>query len=101
MAILRLVIALSLIAAFAVSGARADARRGEAFAQQWCSVCRATRPGLTSPRPKSPRFPDIAADPSTTDACLNTTSHMAIPKLKLTARDQDDVIACVPGGLQS
>ena len=42
---------------------------------------------------------DIAADPSTTDASLrgflNTTPHMAMPKLKLTARDQDDVIAYI------
>jgi mono/diheme cytochrome c family protein len=99
MAIMRLVIALSLIAGFAVSGARADARRGEAFTQQWCSVCHATRPGLASPRPGAPRFSDIAAEPRTTDASLRgflkTTPHMAMPKLKLTARDQDDVIAYI------
>jgi hypothetical protein len=46
-----------------------------------------------------PRFSDIAADPTTTDASLrgflNTTPHMAMPKLKLTARDRDDVIAYI------
>jgi mono/diheme cytochrome c family protein len=95
----RLVIALALIAGYAASSAMADARKGEAFAQQWCSVCHAMRPDQASPRPGVPRFSDIAADPSTTDASLrgflNTTPHMAMPKLKLTARDRDDVIAYI------
>src|SRR5579864_1757718 len=99
MVIVRLVIALSLIATFAVSSANADARRGEAFAQQWCSVCHAMRLDQATPRPGVPRFSEIAADPSTTNASLrgflNTTPHMAMPKLKLTARDQDDVIAYI------
>jgi mono/diheme cytochrome c family protein len=99
MVIVRLVIALSLIATFAESAASADARKGEAFVQQWCAVCHAVRQGQASPRPGAPRFSDIAADPSTTDASLrgflNTTPHMAMPKLKLTARDQDEVIAYI------
>ncbi len=99
MAIVRLVIALSLIATSGASGARADAPRGERFAAQWCSVCHAVTPGQASPRPGAPRFADIAANPSTTDASLrgflDSTPHMAMPKLKLTPRDQDDVIAYI------
>lgn len=100
MAIVRLVVALSLLAASGASDARADALGGGArFAAQWCSVCHAVKPGQASPRPGIPRFADVAADPSTTDASLrrflDSTPHMAMLKLKLTPRDQDDVIAYI------
>ncbi len=92
------VVALSITFISGVTG-KADVRRGEHFAEQWCGVCHGVLPNQASPRPNAPSFSTLAADPTVNDASLRTflrtTPHRAMPKLKLSRVDLDDVVAYI------
>src|SRR4051794_11664731 len=68
-----------LVAAIAgTSQAKADAARGRALAEQWCSQCHYVRPNASSLMPEIPSFSEIAAEPSITESSLHVflrTSH--------------------------
>jgi mono/diheme cytochrome c family protein len=79
--------------------AAADARRGEIFAQRWCSQCHGIRPNQGSPKNNVPSFSDLARHPSIGEnwlrAALRTTPHGAMPKFKLRRQDLDDTVSYI------
>jgi mono/diheme cytochrome c family protein len=94
----RTIAALALcIAAASSHSAAADARKGEAFSQQWCAQCHAVKPNQLSPKPQAPRFSDLARHPTVDEAwlrnSLRTTPHRAMPKIKLKPEDIDNVVS--------
>jgi mono/diheme cytochrome c family protein len=92
-------LAVILIASGETGSGRADSRRGEWFAEKWCSQCHAMNPNQISANPAAPRFSDLAANPSISDASLraflNTTPHWSMPKFKLKSNDLNDVIGYI------
>jgi hypothetical protein len=92
-------LAVILIVSGGTSSGRADSRRGEWFAEKWCSQCHAIRSDQISANPSAPRFSDLAANPSISDASLRaflrTTPHWSMPKLKLKSNDLNDVIGYI------
>jgi cytochrome c2 len=92
-------LAVILIALCGSGTGRADSRRGEWFAEKWCSECHAVKPDQSSTNPSAPRFSDVAANPSISDASLRaflgTTPHWSMPKLKLKSNDLNDVIGYI------
>ena len=97
--VMRVVFGLILIAPFVARHANADSRRGERFAEHWCSACHGVKPSQGSPKPGAPSFSQLAADPSVSAASLRdflmTTPHMAMPKLKLRPQDMDNVVGYI------
>jgi mono/diheme cytochrome c family protein len=84
-----------LIAAAGSGDARADAARGLALAERWCSQCHGVRPGDASPAPEIPTFPAVAAEPSATAMSLRVflrTPHPNMPNLILQQDDIDDLV---------
>lgn len=76
--------------------ARADARRGRALAERWCSECHAVAPGAPARDPAAPDFPAIAAEPSATGYALRVflrTPHETMPNLILGRHEIDDIIS--------
>ena len=75
--------------------ARADAVRGQALSQQWCSQCHGVRPAEASVNPKAPAFVAIATEPSATEYALRTflrTPHSTMPNFILKPDDIDDIV---------
>src|SRR5947209_4722249 len=69
--ILVLVAGIGLAASYSIDGASADARRGQALAEEWCSSCHAVAPNAAR-NPAAPAFAEIAAEPlqpNTASAC--------------------------------
>ena len=66
----RIVCTVLIVAAtLALAGrerAKADAARGQALSQQWCSQCHGVGPAEASVNAKAPAFVAIAAEPSAT-----------------------------------
>jgi mono/diheme cytochrome c family protein len=87
---------LILAAAVATIGeARADAGRGAALAERWCSQCHGVRPNEASAEPKTPSFSEIAAEPSATEPSLRVflrTPHPTMPNFILQPGDIDDLV---------
>jgi mono/diheme cytochrome c family protein len=89
-------IALTLIAESEI--AKADARRGRALAEQWCSQCHAVSPNQPAGDPAAPDFADIAAEPSATAYALRVflrTPHATMPNFILDAGDIDDIVGYI------
>lgn len=85
----------ALAASAAVCEARADAARGLALAERWCSECHGVRPNQASRTAKIPTFPEIAAEPSATEMSLRVflrTAHPSMPNLVLQPDDLDDLV---------
>jgi mono/diheme cytochrome c family protein len=86
---------MSLIVLDGVNSAKADAARGLALAEQWCSQCHGVRPNEASANPKAPTFPAIAAEPSVTQTSLRVflrTPHSNMPNIMLKPDDTDDIV---------
>jgi mono/diheme cytochrome c family protein len=93
---LLLSIALTLIAESEI--AKADARRGRALAEQWCSQCHAVSSNQAAGDPAAPDFADIAAEPSATAYALRVflrTPHATMPNFILDAGDIDDIVGYI------
>ena len=88
-------IALWIVAAGNYATA-ADARRGEMFAERWCSQCHGITRNQSSPKNKVPSFSELAVHRSIDDnwlrTALRTTPHGAMPKFELRRQDLDDVV---------
>ena len=88
-----------VLAASAVTGeARADAARGLALAEQWCSQCHGVRPNAASLTQAIPSFPQIAAEPSATEPSLRVflrTPHPSMPNFILQQDDIDDLVSYI------
>jgi mono/diheme cytochrome c family protein len=95
----RIVCTMLIVAAILVLAgqerAKADAARGQALSQQWCSQCHAVRPAEASVNPKAPAFAAIATEPSATEYSLQTflkTPHPTMPNFILKPDDIDDIV---------
>ncbi len=90
---------LALIGVFAATGdARADASRGLALAERWCSQCHGMRPDQASPMSKAPTFSEVAAEPSATEPSLRVflrTPHPSMPNFILQQDDIDDLVSYI------
>jgi|SRR6516162_9213565 mono/diheme cytochrome c family protein len=88
-------LAIPLVASLLLcSAAGADARRGFALSQRWCSGCHAVRSAQASPNPAAPTFREIANEASVTDYSLRVflrTPHPTMPNFILDADDLDDI----------
>src|SRR3954451_12716497 len=86
--------------------------RGRAAAERWCADCHRLEPGdwrpsaVAVPRPAErdpavvevPSFRAVADDPAATEAALRAflaTPHAAMPELRLTHGQTDDVVAYI------
>jgi mono/diheme cytochrome c family protein len=91
----------SLVAAivgFGLGEAKADARRGRVFAEQWCSECHAVAPNDAAGDPAAPDFPEIAEEPSATAYALRVflrTPHVTMPNFILVPDDIEDIISYI------
>ncbi len=82
----------------AVGDASAATPRGEALAQSWCSQCHAIKPNQSSANPASPRFVDLAAEPSITEYSLRVflkTPHSMMPNIMMKPDDMDDIVSYI------
>jgi cytochrome c len=89
-----LITVVASIIASAPGSAKADAARGLALSQGWCSQCHAIRRGEASANPDAPAFASIAVEPSVTEYSLRTflrTSHPTMPNFVIKADDIDDL----------
>lgn len=98
----RIVCTMLIVAAILVlagpEDAKADAARGQALSQQWCSQCHAVRPAEASANPKAPAFAAIAAEPSATEFALRTflrVPHPTMPNFILKPDDIDDIVGYI------
>lgn len=102
----RLLLMVSLLAmtafiATAALGEDGDAYRGARVAQSWCANCHVIAPfGPSRAGDAAPPFPAIANHPGMTRARLsgwlqNLRPHTQMPKLNLSRRDIDDLIAYI------
>ena len=95
-------------------GLPGDPDRGRAAAERWCADCHRLDPGdrrpsaVAVPRPAErdlavvevPSFQAVADDPAATGAALRAflaTPHAAMPDLRLTHEQTDDVVAYILG----
>ena len=93
------VIAAAAIAAPASAQQAGDPLRGAGLALTWCIAChvideRGSGPTFATP----PRFPDLARDSGTTPDFIRarlSASHTLMPKMTLSERDKDDLIAYI------
>ena len=94
----RAVALLAVIASAAIFGfgdAKADARKGRALAQQWCSECHSVAPNEAAGNPAAPDFVDIARERSATGYALRVflrTPHETMPNFVLDPDDIDDIV---------
>jgi mono/diheme cytochrome c family protein len=92
-------IGIMLGAISAGQSAWADARKGEMFAERWCSQCHGVHPNQLSPKSGVPSFTDLARHPSVDEqwlrVSLRTTPHRAMPKFKLRFQDLDNVVSYI------
>src|SRR3712207_768408 len=87
-----------VVATVGTGQARADAARGRALAEQWCSQCHGIRPNEASLTMAIPSFSAIAAEPSVTELSLRVflrTSHPSMPNLILNQVDTDDIVGYI------
>ena len=92
-------IAVAIIAAPVAAQQGGDQNRGAGLALTWCVTChvidtRGTGPSYATP----PRFPDLARDARTTPDLIRaqlSASHTLMPKMALSDRDKDDLIAYI------
>ena len=98
----RTALALSSLAALLVLAGRADAQadagRGQALAQQWCSQCHGIRPSEPSANSDAPTFSAIAAEPSATPYALRTflrVPHPTMPNFIIKPDDIDDIVGYI------
>jgi cytochrome c len=92
-----LVIGLSIVLA-QPEDATAVASRGQVLSQQWCSQCHAVKPSWLSLDPAAPSFPDISAEPSTTEYSLRVflrTPHPTMPNFVIGPGDVDDIVSYI------
>ena len=78
--------------------AHADAPRGRALAEQWCSQCHGVRPNQSSANADAPSFSAIAAEPSATEYGLRTflrVPHPTMPNFILQPDDVDDIVGYI------
>lgn len=78
--------------------ALADATRGHALSQEWCSQCHGIAADEGSPNPDAPRFVDVAAEPSTTEYSLRVflrTPHPTMPNFVLNPTDIEDIASYI------
>jgi mono/diheme cytochrome c family protein len=79
--------------------AEGDAERGLAVARQVCSACHAIQAHqLQSPNERAPTFLALATTPGMTATALTvalTTPHAGMPMFRLTAEQQDGIIAYI------
>lgn len=76
----------------------ADAERGEQLAEQWCQNCHLTAPSQTNSTDVAPPFSVIAKAPVRSGGDLRTwlaDPHPPMPKLDLTVREIDDLVAYI------
>jgi len=76
----------------------ADAARGQALAEQWCSQCHGVRPGQSSTNSEAPTFSAIAAERSATEFALRTSlrvPHPTMPNFILKPDDIDDIVGYI------
>ncbi len=92
---LRIVLIVLLAAAGAAGNARADAKKGEQIARQWCSTCHVVAANQTGAVPQGPpSFPSVARSGMTAAQLRAWLSHPhgAMPDLALTRVEIDDLI---------
>ncbi len=92
-----LIVAVTLVLA-GQERAKADAARGQALSQQWCSQCHGVRPAEASANPKAPAFGAIATEPSATEFALRTflrVPHPTMPNFILDPDDIDDIVGYI------
>jgi mono/diheme cytochrome c family protein len=90
-----LVASVALVAFSASWPAQADARKGRALAEQWCSECHAIAPNDPTGNPAAPDFADIAKEPSATAYALRVflrVPHATMPNFILDPDDIDDIV---------
>ena len=95
--ILVLVAGIGLTASYSIDGASADARRGQALAEEWCSSCHAVAPNAAR-NPAAPAFAEIAAEPSATEYGLRVflrTPHATMPNFVLKPNEIDDIVSYI------
>jgi mono/diheme cytochrome c family protein len=83
-----------VMAIFCVGEARADAARGFALAQQWCSGCHAVAPGWKSPKEDAPTFSAVGNERSATAYAVRVflqTPHTTMPNFQLNTNDVADL----------
>ncbi len=90
--------AIAAIVGFGLGEAKADARRGRALAEQWCSQCHAVAPNEAAGDPAAPDFPEIAQEPSATAYALRVflrTPHATMPNFILAPDDIEDIVSYI------
>jgi cytochrome c len=86
------------VVAFGSGDAKADARRGRALAERWCSECHEVASGEPAGDPAAPDFPAIAAEPSATGYALRVflrTPHATMPNFVLRREDINDIVSYI------
>jgi mono/diheme cytochrome c family protein len=96
----------------AAQGLPGEPDRGRGLAERWCVECHEVAPGNRKPRAvrvpppadqapgvvEVPTFQMVADDPAATEAALRAflrTPHAAMPDLRLTSDQTDDVVAYI------
>lgn len=93
-----LLVSMALVLIAESEIAKADARRGRALTEQWCSQCHAVSPNQAAGDPAAPDFADIAAEPSATAYALRVflrTPHATMPNFIVDAGDIDDIVGYI------
>lgn len=87
------------VAARAGAQQRADWNHGVVLARTWCAACHAVdRYGAGSSFATPPPFSGIAHDPKMSPDVIRrqlSTSHTLMPKMALSERDKNDLIAYI------
>ena len=80
-------------------GLPGDPERGRALAERRCAKCHQVLPGSRGPSAVgAPPFQAVADGPAATEAALRAflrTPHAAMPDLRLTSDQTDDVVAYI------
>lgn len=83
--------------ATAADPAAENAARGERLARQWCTGCHLIGPGMAG-GDAGPPFARVANDPGKTEEALRAwlaDPHPPMPKLNLTRRGTDAIVAYI------
>lgn len=91
-------LALPSMLAFSHVALAADPGRGEQLALQWCRDCHLTGPNQTNGTDAAPPFAVIAKAPVSSGGDLRAwlaDPHPPMPKLDLTVREIDDLVAYI------
>lgn len=90
-------LALALACAATPAAAFGEVEEGRGIAQRWCAECHQVTPEGNA-TDVAPGFPAMAKDPAYTDARLRgwlSDPHPPMPKLQLTRREIDALVAYV------